>query len=143
MTSPENPPPVADKEGENSRPMIPGLVSVTFRQLSPEAIIGLRRATPGRRSLKTRASHSDHAGFFEPNDIRHCLYAAGYLNACCRMGEILEVANFYSLVNTMGIVHVHAGQVRMSEVDFVPVVADDSVTLPPMSLVRVTCGNER
>jgi hypothetical protein len=64
----------------------------------------------------TRSSHNDHAGFFEPNDIRHCLYAAGYLNAFCRMGEILEVANFYSLINTMGIVHVHAGQVRMSDV---------------------------
>lgn len=33
----------------------------------------------------TRASHNDHAGFLEPNDIRHCLYAAGYLNAFCRV----------------------------------------------------------
>lgn len=64
----------------------------------------------------TRASHNDHAGFFEPNDIRHCLYAAGYLNAFCRLGEILEVANFYSLVNTMGIVHVHDGRVQLADV---------------------------
>ncbi|MEK7415986.1 MAG: alpha-L-arabinofuranosidase C-terminal domain-containing protein, partial [Planctomycetota bacterium] len=63
----------------------------------------------------TRASHNDHAGFFEPNDIRHCLYAAGYLNAFCRLGEILEVANFYSLFNTMGMVHVHDGQVVRSD----------------------------
>ncbi len=63
----------------------------------------------------TRASHNDHAGFYEPNDIRHCLYAAGYLNAFCRMGEILEVANFYSLVNTMGMIHLHDGQLRLSD----------------------------
>jgi alpha-L-arabinofuranosidase len=173
----------------------------------------------------TRASHNDHAGFFEPNDIRHCLYAAGYLNAFCRMGEILEVANFYSLINTMGIVHVHDGRVQMADVikvfnlyapalpgevlelevaapaltekspamdanflrtgdatygflvnysatetaevalaglgrirdarglsaqgilepvtDFVPAVAGTTVTLPPMSLARVSCGKEQ
>jgi alpha-L-arabinofuranosidase len=64
----------------------------------------------------TIASHNDHAGFYEPNDIRHCLYAAGYLNAFCRMGEIMEVANYYSLVNTMGMIHVHDGRVRFSDV---------------------------
>ncbi len=63
----------------------------------------------------TRASHNDHTGFFEPNDIRHCLYAAGYLNAFCRMGEILEVANYYSLINTMGMIHLHEGQVQLSD----------------------------
>jgi alpha-L-arabinofuranosidase len=64
----------------------------------------------------TRASHNDHAGFFEPNDIRHCLYAAGYLNAFCRLGEIMEIANYYSLVNTMGMIHLHDGQVQFSDV---------------------------
>ena len=63
----------------------------------------------------TRASHNDHAGFFEPNDIRHCLYAAGYLNAFCRMGDMMEVANYYSLVNTMGMIHIHDGQVQLSD----------------------------
>ena len=63
----------------------------------------------------TRASHNDHAGFYEPNDIRHCLYAAGYLNAFCRLGDILEVANYYSLVNTMGMVHVRDGRVQFSD----------------------------
>jgi alpha-L-arabinofuranosidase len=57
----------------------------------------------------TRASHNDHEGFREPNDIRHCLYAVGLLNAFCRQGPIIEVANFYSLYNTMGMVHVHDG----------------------------------
>ena len=64
----------------------------------------------------TRAGHNDHAGFNEPNDIRHCLYAAGYLNAFCRMGEMLEVANYYSLVNTMGMIHVRDGEVEVSDV---------------------------
>ncbi len=63
----------------------------------------------------TRASHNDHAGFYEPNDIRHCLYAAGYLNAFCRTGDILEVTNYYSLVNTMGMIHVHDGRVQFSD----------------------------
>ncbi len=64
----------------------------------------------------TRASHNDHAGFYEPNDIRHCLYAAGLLNVFCRLGERLEVANYYSLVNTMGMIHIHDGQVNLSDV---------------------------
>lgn len=64
----------------------------------------------------TRASHNDHAGFFEPNDIRHCLYAAGLLNAFARMGGILELANYYSLVNTMGMIHLRAGELTLSDV---------------------------
>lgn len=63
----------------------------------------------------TRASHNDHAGFYEPNDIRHCLYAAGLLNAFCRLGDILELACFYSLYNTMGMLHVHDGQAVRSD----------------------------
>ncbi|MHB1355865.1 MAG: hypothetical protein ACYCZF_07790 [Anaerolineae bacterium] len=63
----------------------------------------------------TRASHNDHAGFFEPNDIRHCLYSAGYINAFCRLGEIMELAAFYSLINTMGMIHVHDGRVQLSD----------------------------
>lgn len=64
----------------------------------------------------TRAAHNDHAGFYEPNDIRHCLFAAGYLNALCRLGESLEVANYYSLVNTMGLIQLQAGQVQFTDV---------------------------
>ncbi len=63
----------------------------------------------------TRASHHDHAGFYEPNDIRHCLYAAGYLNAFCRMGEILEVANFDTLVNAMGMIQLHDGRAQLTD----------------------------
>jgi hypothetical protein len=64
----------------------------------------------------TRARHNDQKGFYEPNDIRHCLYSAGYLNGLCRLGETLEVANQYSLINTMGIFHMKDGQVKESDV---------------------------
>lgn len=64
----------------------------------------------------TRANHNDHAGFYEPNDIRHCLYSAGLLNVFCRLCERLEVANYYSLVNTMGMIHIHDGRVTLSDV---------------------------
>lgn len=64
----------------------------------------------------TRASHNDHAGFHEPNDIRHCLYAAGLLNAFCRMGERLELACYYSLINTMGMATIRDGQATISDV---------------------------
>lgn len=63
----------------------------------------------------TRASHNDHAGFYEPNDIRHCLYGAGYINAFCRQGDTLELACHYALVNTMGTIHVHDGKVELSD----------------------------
>ena len=63
----------------------------------------------------TRASHNDHAGFYEPNDIRHCLYSAGYLNALCRLGDLVELAAFYSFVNTMGTVHIHAGRLQLTD----------------------------
>ena len=63
----------------------------------------------------SRASHNDHAGFYEPNDIRHCLFSAGHLNAFCRQGELLELACFYSLVNTMGMLQVKHGRVQLSD----------------------------
>lgn len=64
----------------------------------------------------SRANHSDHEGFFEPNDIRHCLFAAGYLNVFSRHGDRMEVANYYSLVNTMGMMQIHAGAVEMTDI---------------------------
>ena len=64
----------------------------------------------------TRASHNDHADFYEPNDIRHCLFAAGYLNALCRLGDKVEIANHYSLINTMGLIHIHAGEIQTTDV---------------------------
>ncbi len=63
----------------------------------------------------TRASHNDHVEFYEPNDIRHCLYGAGYINTFCRQGDTLDLACHYSLVNTMGTIHVHDGKLALSD----------------------------
>ncbi len=64
----------------------------------------------------TCANHNDHAGFYEPNDIRHCLFAAGYLNTLCRLGPMVEVANYYSLVNTMGMIHMRDDHIQYSDI---------------------------
>ncbi len=95
---------LADKEADLQRQ------AQTIRDAGLKATMGIVEW-----NYWTRASHNDHAGFYEPNDIRHCLYSAGYINAFCRMGDILEVANFYALINTMGIIHVHDGQVQFSD----------------------------
>lgn len=63
----------------------------------------------------TRSSHNDHLGFYEPHDIRHCLYAGAYLNAFIRLGPALELAAFYSLVNTMGMLHIRDGVVTLDD----------------------------
>ncbi len=75
-----------------------------------------RKIIVGEWNYWTRANHNDHEGFREPNDIRHCLYAAGFLNVFCRMGDRMEAANYYSLVNTMGMIQVHDGTVEISDV---------------------------
>lgn len=75
----------------------------------------------------TRATHNDHAGFYEPNDIRHCLFAAGLLNTLSGKGDIIETVNYYSLVNTMGMIHVHDGQVVFSDVTHVLKWYDDAL----------------
>ncbi|MDD4890789.1 MAG: alpha-L-arabinofuranosidase C-terminal domain-containing protein [Phycisphaerae bacterium] len=112
--------------GADSLPLAQGMESLANSLADKEADLqrqaqSIRDAKLGRTmgivewNYWTRAHHADHAGFYEPNDIRHCLYAAGYLNAFCRLGDILEVANFYSLVNTMGMIHVHDGRVQLSD----------------------------
>ena len=87
----------------------------------------------------TRASHNDHEGFREPNDIRHCLYAAGYINAFSRQGDIMEVANYYSLVNTMGMIQVHDGEVEITDV--AKVLNLYAVALPGEVLDVVSAGD--
>lgn len=61
----------------------------------------------------TRASHNDHEGFYEPCDIRHCLFSAGHINHFCRLGDIMEVSCFYALINTMGMVQIHNGRYEL------------------------------
>lgn len=76
-------------------------------------LLNLIQACRGR-GLKTRvgvtewnywqnAMHYDGKGFAEPDDVQHGLYVAGTLNMYARLGEDMEVATFYHLVNAMGI----------------------------------------
>lgn len=54
-------------------------------------------------NLFTTAAHYDDKGFYEPYDTLHCLYNATMLHQYVRMAPGLELANFYHLVNPMGI----------------------------------------
>ncbi|MHB9032184.1 MAG: hypothetical protein ACYC6L_03945 [Anaerolineae bacterium] len=95
---------VADKEADLERHL------ATLREAGLERTIGIVEW-----NIFTRSSHNDHLGFYEPHDIRHCLYAGGYLNALSRLGPKLELACFYSLVNVMGMLHSKDGQVRADD----------------------------
>lgn len=77
------------------------------------------------RGLKTRvgvtewnywqnAMHYDGKGFAEPDDVQHGLYVASTLNMFARLGEDMEVATFYHLVNAMGIFHHFGADVKES-----------------------------
>lgn len=64
----------------------------------------------------TSANHADDKNFREPNDIRHCLFVGGMLNLFAQYGNLIEVANHYTLLVTMGIVHIKDGIVEDSDV---------------------------
>jgi alpha-N-arabinofuranosidase len=49
------------------------------------------------------ASHQDGQGFYEPGDAQHGLFVAGMLHMFARLAPDLELANFYHLVNVMGV----------------------------------------
>jgi len=49
------------------------------------------------------ASHQDGKGFYETADAQHGLFVAGMLHMFARLGEDMELANFYHLVNVMGV----------------------------------------
>jgi hypothetical protein len=54
-------------------------------------------------NLWRRASHYDGQGFLEPYDVTHGLYVAAALAHFCRLAPDLELANFYNLLNLMGL----------------------------------------
>ena len=49
------------------------------------------------------ATHYDGKGFLEPYDVQHGLFVAAMLHHFIRLAPDLELANFYHLVNPMGI----------------------------------------
>lgn len=50
-----------------------------------------------------RAAHYDGAGFLEPYDVTHGLFVAAVLHHWAHLAPDLELANFYHLVNPMGV----------------------------------------
>ncbi|MHC4885503.1 MAG: alpha-L-arabinofuranosidase C-terminal domain-containing protein [Planctomycetota bacterium] len=61
-------------------------------------------------------SHADNMNFREPNDIRHCLFVGGMLNLYAHLGDRIEVTNHYSLIVTMGALHIKNGVVEDTDV---------------------------
>ncbi len=58
------------------------------------------------------ANHYDPAGFREPMDIQHGLFAATMLHHFARLAPDFEIANYYHLVEAMGLFQVSGGVVR-------------------------------
>jgi alpha-L-arabinofuranosidase len=80
-----------------------------------QKLIAAIRATGGRQTVAVtewnywlHAGQSDGKGFREPYDVQHALYVAGALHLFARFAPDLEIANFYNLVNPMG-VFLHRG----------------------------------
>lgn len=58
------------------------------------------------------ASRYDGKDFFEPDDVMHGLFFSGMINAFIRMGDTVEVASYYHLLNVMGLLRETKGQVK-------------------------------
>ncbi len=54
-------------------------------------------------NLWHNAAHYDDRGFLEPYDVEHALYVASMLHRFVGLAPGLELANFYHLVNPMGV----------------------------------------
>lgn len=73
------------------------------------AIDDCTRAGKGTRVALTEwnlwhnAAHYDDKGFLEPYDVEHGLYVASMLHHFVRLAPGLELANFYHLINPMGV----------------------------------------
>ncbi|MBP1992060.1 hypothetical protein [Paenibacillus eucommiae] len=52
----------------------------------------------------TTASHWDGKDFYEPDDVRHGMFYVGMIQALARLAPDMEVANYYHLINIMGMV---------------------------------------
>ncbi len=50
------------------------------------------------------ATHHDNKGFYERYDVEHAMFSAMMVHHWARLGRQLELANFYNLLNVMGII---------------------------------------
>ncbi|RAV17835.1 hypothetical protein [Paenibacillus contaminans] len=56
-----------------------------------------------------QASHWDGGRFAEPDDVQHGLFYSGMIHALARLAPAMEVANFYHLLNVMGMIRNDGG----------------------------------
>ncbi|MDF2725432.1 MAG: alpha-L-arabinofuranosidase [Paenibacillus sp.] len=59
--------------------------------------------------FRNEAMHWDGKGFFEPDDAAHGIYFAGMIHMLAGLAPDIEVANYYHLVNAMGMVRNDGG----------------------------------
>lgn len=55
-------------------------------------------------------------GYAEPGDGAHAVYAAAMLNGLIRLGPIVELTNYYSLLSWFGLINVRGSEVKASAV---------------------------
>lgn len=60
------------------------------------------------------AAHHDGRDFYEPYDLTHCLFTAGMFHEFFRRAPGMELANFYNLLNPMGIYRVYGPEIQES-----------------------------
>lgn len=59
--------------------------------------------------FRNEAMHWDGKGFYEPDDAAHGIYFAGMIHMLASLAPDLEVANYYHLINAMGMVRNDGG----------------------------------
>ncbi|MBD2864102.1 carbohydrate binding domain-containing protein [Paenibacillus oceani] len=62
------------------------------------------------------ASHWDGRGFYEPDDVSHGLFYSGMIHALARLAPDLAVANYYHLLNVMGMIRCDHGDVSATSI---------------------------
>ena len=58
------------------------------------------------------ATHHDGCDFYEPYDVQHGLFVAAVIHMLIGLSPEIEVANFYNLLNPMGVFISHGPEVR-------------------------------
>ncbi|HEY3415761.1 MAG TPA: hypothetical protein VGM23_02650, partial [Armatimonadota bacterium] len=96
-----------ETDTERQISVVDGIANV---QAQLDGLIGAVRAANGTQPVALtewnywlHAGQADGKGFLEPYDVQHALYVAGVLQMLARLAPDVEVANFYNLINPMGV----------------------------------------
>ena len=77
---------------------------------------GLQHAKAGLTewNMWYHAAHHDNNRFYEPYDVQHGIYAASVIHILAGLSPRIGVANFYNLINVMGIIRSNGGEAERS-----------------------------